>query len=90
MPRVEFEKDYSDKSFKNQSPEFKKQFLEKVKTKLSRTKLSGKGFKPLRGSEKIYRLRIGDWRVIYFFDSDGTRVVAKISRRNERTYKGYG
>ena len=44
-----------------------------------------------RGSRKlkgpIYRIRVGDWRVIYaVFDKDRLIIVGKVSRRSERTY----
>ena len=43
------------------------------------------GVRKLRGS--IYRIRVGDWRVIYaVFDKDRLVVVGKIVRRSERIY----
>ena len=41
----------------------------------------------LSGTDDLYRLRIGDWRVIYRVD-DAARevVVAKVARRSEQTY----
>ncbi len=46
-----------------------------------------------RGARKItgpiYRIRVGDWRVVYaVFDKDELVVVGKIARRSERTYDG--
>ena len=44
-----------------------------------------KGVRKLRGS--IYRLRLGDWRIIYsVFDKDKLVVVGKVVRRSEDTY----
>ncbi len=41
--------------------------------------------KELRGS--IYRIRLGEWRVIYaIFDKDNVVVVGKIARRSKDTY----
>ena len=45
------------------------------------------------GGEKlyddVYRLRVGDWRIIYLVDEKNRRVeVGGIRRRGERTYKG--
>ena len=38
--------------------------------------------------ERIYRIRIQDWRVLYAVLDKGARVVIlRIKRRNERTYK---
>ena len=44
------------------------------------------GTKKLRGP--IYRIRVGDWRVIYaVFDKDNLIIVGKIARRSKDTYK---
>ena len=45
-----------------------------------------------RGCEKlydaIYRVRVGDFRIIYFIDEKSERIdVGGIRRRTERTYK---
>jgi len=43
------------------------------------------GTKKLRGP--IYRIRVGDWRIIYaVFNKDNLIVVGKIARRAEDTY----
>lgn len=44
------------------------------------------------GVEKLtvttYRIRSGDWRVIYLIDDGAKRIViSRIRRRNERTYR---
>jgi mRNA interferase RelE/StbE len=45
------------------------------------------GSKKLRGP--IYRMRTGDWRIIYaVFDKDEVVIVGKVARRSERTYDG--
>lgn len=44
------------------------------------------GVKKLRGP--IYRIRVGDWRIVYaVFDKDNLIVVGKIARRSDDTYK---
>lgn len=35
----------------------------------------------------FWRLRVGDLRVVYVIDSDGTVVVLKAARRSESTYR---
>jgi mRNA interferase RelE/StbE len=38
--------------------------------------------------ESFYRVRIGDYRVIYWIDDPNkTIVITKVERRRERTYK---
>ena len=42
----------------------------------------------LRDEETLYRIRIGDWRVLYHVDDAGRQVViAKVARRSEQTYR---
>ena len=44
------------------------------------------GAKKLRGP--IYRIRTGDWRIVYaVFDKDNLVIVGKIARRSKDTYK---
>ena len=44
------------------------------------------GAKKIRGP--IYRLRVGDWRIVYaVFDRDKLVIVGKIARRTKRTYE---
>jgi mRNA interferase RelE/StbE len=43
------------------------------------------GIKKIRGN--IYRIRIGDWRIIYAVsDKDRLVIIGKIVRRSENTY----
>lgn len=35
----------------------------------------------------LRRLRVGDLRVVYLIDADGTEVVLKAARRSESTYR---
>ena len=39
--------------------------------------------------EDVYRVRVGNWRLIYLIDEPNSRVdVSAIRRRSERTYRG--
>ena len=39
--------------------------------------------------DDVYRVRVGDWRIIYLVDEANHRIeVGGIRRRSERTYKG--
>lgn len=43
------------------------------------------GVRKLKGS--IYRIRVGDWRIIYvILDKGNVVLVGKIARRSEETY----
>jgi mRNA interferase RelE/StbE len=50
------------------------------------------GCRPVKGADKsTYRVRVGDYRVIYtVLDDEGEKViiVARVVRRSERTYRG--
>ena len=37
----------------------------------------------------VYRLRVGDYRVIYkVFDAEGVILIGRVARRSESTYRG--
>jgi mRNA interferase RelE/StbE len=45
-----------------------------------------RGARKVRGP--IYRVRVGEWRVVYaVFDRDRLVVVGRVARRSERTYR---
>lgn len=43
--------------------------------------------KPLKGSPGSYRLRVGDWRILYSYQDDNTILIEKIAPRGG-VYKG--
>ena len=43
--------------------------------------------KPLKGSYGSYRLRVGDWRIIFSYPNAQTILIEKIAPRGE-VYKG--
>ena len=43
--------------------------------------------KPLKGSSGTYRLRVGDWRILFSYPEDGTILIEKIGPRGD-VYKG--
>lgn len=43
--------------------------------------------KPLKGCRGSYRLRVGDWRILFSYPADGTALIEKIAPRGE-VYKG--
>ncbi|MBN1176954.1 MAG: type II toxin-antitoxin system RelE/ParE family toxin [Dehalococcoidales bacterium] len=59
----------------------------RIDATLDRLKINPRspGIKKIRGN--IYRIRVGDWRIIYaVFDKDRLVLVGKIVRRSEDTY----
>jgi mRNA interferase RelE/StbE len=50
------------------------------------------GCRPVKGAGKgTYRVRIGDYRVVYVvLDSEQTVVLARVTKRSESTYRGLG
>ena len=43
--------------------------------------------KPLSGSVRLYRLRVGDWRIVFSYPDGNTVLIEKIAPRGE-IYKG--
>jgi len=43
--------------------------------------------KRLQGSTELYRLRVGDWRVLFSYPDDNTVLIERISPRGD-AYKG--
>jgi len=50
------------------------------------------GCKPIKvAGQGTYRVRVGDYRVIYtVLDNEQVVVVARVARRSESTYRGLG
>lgn len=46
------------------------------------------GVRKIRGTEKAYRIRTGNYRVVYdVYDSDDLVLILQIARRSEATYR---
>ncbi len=46
------------------------------------------GVRKLRGEERTWRIRVGQYRVVYDIDDDrGLVVVLRVARRSETTYR---
>lgn len=62
--------------------------IEKVLLCLQERDFSTLDRQKLKGYEHIFRIRVGNYRIIYF--DDGERVILKaIQRRNEATYHAF-
>jgi len=65
------------------------QLLEKIQFLLKEPLPDGKVKKKLVGKKDLFRLRVGNYRVIYTFGDTWIRLLG-IRKRNERTYEGAG
>ena len=46
------------------------------------------GVRKIRGAEKAYRVRVGNYRVVYdVYDSDNLVLILQVARRSETTYR---
>ena len=60
---------------------------ERKRIKSAIDRLPAGDVKPLKGANGSYRLRVGDRRIIFSYEADGTVLVAKIGPRGD-VYKG--
>ena len=49
--------------------------------------IPGGDIKPLRGSSTLYRLRIGNWRIVFSYPNSETVLIDRIAPRGD-VYKG--
>lgn len=46
------------------------------------------GVRKIKGAERAYRIRVGNYRVVYeVYDDDNLVVLLQVSRRSETTYR---
>lgn len=53
----------------------------KQRIKASIEKLPAGDIKPYKGSPGTYRLRVGDWRILFSYPEEGTILIEKIGPR---------
>ena len=64
-----------------------RQELRRVDEKIKTLARDPRPFGVEKLTSRTYRVRTGDWRIIYLVDDNLRRVVvARVKRRNERTY----
>ena len=77
-------------------PKFSKQAVKKIKNMVSKDKMRVKesimgipqgDIKPLKGTEGSYRLREGNWRIIFSWINNNQIFIEKIDLRGQ-VYKG--
>jgi mRNA interferase RelE/StbE len=54
---------------------------------LARKPLSRQSVK-LAGAERLYRVRVGDYRIIYGVETDARRVIVHYVRHRSQAYRG--
>jgi mRNA interferase RelE/StbE len=46
------------------------------------------GVRKIRGAEKAYRIRVGNYRIVYeVYNSDNLILILQVARRSETTYR---
>lgn len=46
------------------------------------------GVRKIKGAEKAYRIRVGNYRVVYeLYDSENLILILQVARRSETTYR---
>ena len=47
-----------------------------------------RGVRKIEGAERAYRIRVGDYRVVYeIYDKEGLVLILQAARRSETTYR---
>lgn len=82
--RLEAKRSFS-KDLKKLSPDVVLRMMRHIK-KLSENPFP-KGVKKLQGSEGAYRLRLGDYRIIYEVDTENSVVLLLYARHRKDAYR---
>lgn len=61
--------------------------LKAVIAKIILLEYEGLDIKSLKGQHNIFRVRIGNYRIIFKIEPGAETEIISISRRNEKTYK---
>ena len=49
------------------------------------------GVRKIKGEDKAYRIRVGDYRVVYeIYDKENMVLILQVARRSETTYREIG
>jgi mRNA interferase RelE/StbE len=60
-----------------------------VYEKVLANKLTGLDIRKMKGSQTIFRVRIGDYRVIYQQLSSTRNVIIAVMKRDDQTYRNF-
>lgn len=58
-----------------------------VMTKITKGNLDGLDVKSLKGHDNKYRVRVGNYRIIFAIREHGNHFVLSVAKRDEKTYK---
>lgn len=54
---------------------------------INKLELDGLDMKSLKGQSGVYRVRVGNYRIIFIIDQSRKASILSIDRRNEGTYR---
>jgi mRNA-degrading endonuclease RelE of RelBE toxin-antitoxin system len=57
--------------------------------KINKLELEGLNLKAVKGQTDIFRVRIGDYRIVFKISADRTTRILLIDRRSEKTYRDF-
>lgn len=63
-------------------------FLLELASRIRAGDLQGLNIKKLEGHSSFYRLKKGDFRIIYKKEGDGIEIIS-VTRRSEKTYRDF-
>ena len=66
----------------------KRIFLLELTSRIKSGDLQGLNIKKLEGHSSTYRLKKGDFRIIYYKNDSGIEIVS-VTRRSEKTYRDF-
>lgn len=61
--------------------------ISKTVEQITKLQLEGLDLKALKGQSGVYRVRVGNYRIIFSVNQSKTTSILSIGRRNEKTYK---
>ncbi len=61
--------------------------ISKTVQQIAKLQLEGLDIKALRGQTGVYRVRVGNYRIIFSINRSKKADILTIDRRNEKTYK---
>lgn len=66
-----------------------RQRIKQIIARLAAGNVIGLDLQKLKGHDDIYRVRVGDLRIIFRRGSDGIKFILAIERRSNSTYRNY-